>query len=146
MKKLRSLSFSFVALCAALTPAFAADWTDVNNVTYTALKTLKGNGDGVIITDIVPTSSDIVKFRFMPVTTIENNTYECFYCTRASNNANTFSSFREGGRIRLDRGQTASSAICNMTALTLNNEFAVVADPELLVLPATSAGITIVFR
>ena len=128
MKTLRSLSFSLVALCAALTPAFAADWTDANNVTYTALKTLKGNGDGVIITDIVPTSSDIVKFRFMPVTTIENNTYECFYCTRASNNANTFSSFREGGRIRLDRGQTASKTLCNTTALTLSNEFAVVAN------------------
>lgn len=50
-----------LAVGAALT-ASAADWTDADGNTYIALKSLKGNASGYVVTDIKPTSTLIPLF------------------------------------------------------------------------------------
>ena len=40
----------FALVVGAAMPAFAADWTDANNATYTALKSINGGGSGYIAT------------------------------------------------------------------------------------------------
>ena len=45
------------AVGAALTVR-AADWTDANNATYTALKSIKGGGSAYIVTEITPAGTD----------------------------------------------------------------------------------------
>ena len=55
----------FALVVGAAMPSFAADWTDATNGTYTALKAIKGNGDGqgYLVTDIVPNCTDIVMMK-----------------------------------------------------------------------------------
>jgi hypothetical protein len=98
----------FGALFAAH-PSFAADWTDANSNTYTALKYIKGersstNGGPYIITDVSPNCTDTVKLR-CKLASIEGN--ECFFCSRATYQKNTndraFTCFRITSNIRVQR-------------------------------------------
>jgi hypothetical protein len=86
---------------AALT-ASAADWTDANNVTYTALKSINGGGSGYIATDFTPLGTDTVKFKYRPSTVSGN---ECIYCSRFSGGSymkSQFCGFRIGSAFRID--------------------------------------------
>ncbi|MBR3776959.1 MAG: hypothetical protein IKL02_05120 [Kiritimatiellae bacterium] len=67
------------AICALMISARAADWTDANNATYTALKSINGGGSGYIATDFKPAGTDTVKFKFKP-STVNGN--DCIYCSR----------------------------------------------------------------
>ena len=123
--------FTF-ALSAAL-PSVAADWTDANDITYTALKSINGGGSGLIVTDFTPAGTEIVKFKYKPSTVSGN---ECVFCSRyyASNMPKAqFSGFRIGNKLRVDRGSyTGSSSTrqstCNTTALSTGEEYSVVAN------------------
>ena len=80
-----------VAICAAM-PSFAADWTDANNVEYTALKYIKGTatanaaGGGWFVLDFKPNSTDILQMRFKLDTT---SWTQFLWCNRAGSSSNT---------------------------------------------------------
>ena len=113
--KTKTIHAAIAAICVAVAvPSWAADWTDANGNTYTALKYIKGNGNGSstggprIITDIRPAGTDAVKLKFMP-TTVSGS--ECLFCTRNSKTgsnvqSDAFSGFRIGNKIRIDRFHT----------------------------------------
>ena len=137
-----------VALCAALM-ASAADWTDANNATYTALKSINGGGSGTtaggfIITDITPAGTEIVKFKVKTPTAVSAN--GCVYCARSFTyssktkkwtvSATQFTGFRLGANFRIDRmgtQRTLADVTCTPTteysvsanystgAVTINN-------------------------
>jgi len=62
----------FALVVGAAMPSFAADWTDANSVTYTALESINGNGSGLIVTDFTPAGTEIVKFKYKPLTVSGN--------------------------------------------------------------------------
>lgn len=103
-KTLNYLSAVIFALAlAAASPSQAADWT-VDGVDYTALKAIKGNASGYVVTGITPTSTDVVKMRFKLTATSGNST---FFCAR-SGSSDMFSCMRTVASnkkctIRLDR-------------------------------------------
>ena len=135
--KTKTIHAAIAAMCvAAALPSWAADWTDANGNEYTALKYIKGNGNGSstggprIITDIRPAGTDAVKLKFMP-TTVSGS--ECLFCTRNSktgSNVQTdaFSGFRIGSKIRIDRFHSTRYTTCNTTTLAANSEYALIAD------------------
>lgn len=94
-----------LAVGAALTASAADDWTDANNVTYTALKSLKGNGDGrgYLVTDIVPNCTDIVMMKFKPAT-VSSSYPGAYFCARNASANGMFTCYRPSNKIRLDRG------------------------------------------
>lgn len=108
----RLFSFMLLIVFAFVTNgARAADWIDKDdpNVTYTALKYIKGNGSGgtggpYVITDVLPSGTDTVKLRFKLETVAGN---ECFFCSRGTNGKNAndkaFTCFRIGDEIRVQR-------------------------------------------
>jgi len=105
-KTLNYLSAVIFALAlAAASPSQAADWTDANNVTYTALKSLKGNGDGkgYLVTDIVPNCTDIVMMKFKPAT-VSSSYPGAYFCARNASASGMFTCYRPSNKIRLDRG------------------------------------------
>ena len=102
-KTLNYLSAVIFALAlAAASPSQAADWT-VDGVDYTALKAIKGNASGYVVTDITPTSTDVVKMRFKLAATSGKST---FFCAR-SGSSDMFSCMRTVASkkctIRIDR-------------------------------------------
>ena len=138
----KTYSYLLVGLMVfgAAAAARAADWTDANSVTYTALKSINGNGSGVIITDFTPAGTEIVKFKYK-LSTVSGN--ECVFCSRyfSSNNPQAqFCGFRIATKLRFDRGSyTSKSATkqstCNTTTLSAGEEYSVVAN-----FGGTSAG------
>ena len=87
------------AVGAALT-ASAAGWT-VDGVDYTALKAIKGNASGYIVTDITPVYTNIVKTKFKPYSTASGE--GGLFCARGNKGANSFTCYRNKGTLRLDR-------------------------------------------
>ena len=117
-------------------PSFAADWTDANDVTYTALKSINGGGSGLIVTDFTPAGTEIVKFKYKPLTVSGN---ECVFCSRyyASDQPKAqFCGFRITSKFRFDRcdyyksGKTTypRQSTCNTTTLSACEEYSVVAN------------------
>ena len=113
-------------------PSWAADWTDANDVTYTALKSINGGGSGLIVTDFTPAGTEIVKFKYKPSTVSGN---ECVFCSRyyASNLPKAqFCGFRIGNKLRFDRfdytGSSTRQSTCNTTTLSVGEEYSVVAN------------------
>ncbi len=118
-----SLSFILsIALLFGVSGAWAADWTDKDdpNVTYTALKSINGGGNGTaaggfIITDITPAGTEIVKFKVKTPAAVTKN--GCVYCARSftkSGNkwtvdATQFAGFRLAKKFRIDRKGTQTS-------------------------------------
>ena len=101
-------SFSFIlsiALLFGASSAWAADWTDADDNTYTALKSLKGNGDGkgYLVTDIVPNCTDIVMMKFKPAT-VSSSYPGAYFCARDASANGMFTCYRPSNKIRLDRG------------------------------------------
>ena len=118
--------------------ARAADWTDANNVTYTALKSINGGGLGYIaMEDIVPSGKDTVKFKYKPSTVTGN---ECIYCSRYANGnymKSQFCGFRISSAFRVDSHSHYKSDnttymrqyTCNTTKpLTAGTEYTLSAD------------------
>ena len=130
--------FSFIlsiALLFGASGAWAADWTDKDdpNVTYTALKYIKGNGYGgtggpYVITDVLPGGTDTVKLRFKLETVVGN---ECFFCSRATNGKNAndraFTCFRIGDEIRVQR-TSLIQADSSSDVFNKNSEYSVSVD------------------
>lgn len=91
------------AICVVTISARAADWTDANNATYTALKSINGGGSGYIATDFKPAGTDTVKFKFKP-STVNGN--DCIYCSRYINGSGyatqQFCCFRISSAFRVD--------------------------------------------
>lgn len=122
-----------MAICAVMISVRAADWTDADGNTYTALKYIKGNGSGAtggpyIITDFKPVSNSTVKLRFRP-TTVSGT--DCLFCSRkpaSSKVSNSMSGFRISNKIRLDRYHTTRYVTCNTTSLEANNDYSLSAD------------------
>ena len=94
-------SFSFILLIAFLfgaSSAWAADWTDKDdpNVTYTALKYIKGKataqttGGGWFVLPIKPNGTDIVKMRFKLATT---EWTQFLWCNRAGSSLAKYPKF-----------------------------------------------------
>ena len=105
----------FTLVVGAALPSFAADWTDANNVTYTALKSLKGNGDGqgYLVTEIVPNCTDIVMMKFKPV-----SASSALFCARDKDAKKQFACYHSYSSsknyIRIDRDtsqQTSTSTV-----------------------------------
>ena len=100
-----------VAASATL-PANAADWTDATDptITYTALKSIKGNGDGkgYLVTDITPNCTDIVMMKFKPAT-VSSSYPGAYFCARDANASGMFTCYRPSNKIRLDRGASSTS-------------------------------------
>ncbi len=123
------------AICVVTISARAADWTDANNVTYTALKSINGGGSGYIATDFKPNGKDTVKFKFKPSTVSGN---DCIYCSRYKNGSGymavQFSGFRIGSTFRIDsHSQLSAKSVrqytCNTTKpLTAGTEYTLSAD------------------
>jgi hypothetical protein len=117
-----------MAICAVMISVRAADWTDADGNTYTALKYIKGNGSDTtggpyIITDFKPVANSTVKLRFKP-TTVSNT--ECLFCSRkpaSSKVSNSMSGFRINNKIRLDRYHTSRYVKCDTTSLEANNDY-----------------------
>ena len=128
-----TLKCLLVGLMAFVTAAAAraADWTDANSVTYTALKSINGNGSGLIVTDFRPAGTEIVKFKYKP-STISGN--ECVFCSRyyANNNPQAqFCGFRIASNFRFDRcdyvgNSNRGHSTCNTTTLSRGEEYSVV--------------------
>lgn len=94
-------ALSVLLLCAsAYMPLMAADWT-VDGVDYTALKAIKGNASGYIVTDITPVYTNIVKTKFKPYSTASGE--GGLFCARGNKGANSFTCYRNKGTLRLDR-------------------------------------------
>ena len=100
---------------AVLTASAADDWTDANNVTYTALKSIKGNGDGqgYLVTDIVPNCTNIVMMKFKPV-----SASSALFCARDKDAKKQFACYHSysssKNSIRIDRDtsqQTSTSTV-----------------------------------
>lgn len=112
----------------ATSSALAADWTDANNVTYTALKSIKaegGSSGAFLNTTIRPTGAETVKFRLKPTATAT----QFIFCSRTASTIATgvhFNGLIASGKLRVDRKNTA--ATCDTTALSVNTEHKVVAD------------------
>ena len=63
----KTIRAAIAAICvAAALPSWAADWTDANGNTYTALEYIKGTAGPCVITDFKLAGTDTVKFRFQP--------------------------------------------------------------------------------
>ena len=121
----------FALVVGAAMPLFAADWTDANNVTYTALKSINGGGSGTtaggfIITDITLAGTEIVKFKVKTPTAVSAN--GCVYCARSFTyssktkkwtvSATQFTGFRLGANFRIDRmgtQRTLADVTCTPT-------------------------------
>ena len=95
----------FALVVGAAMPSFAADWTDANDITYTALKSINGNGSGVIVTDFKPAGTEIVKFKYKPLTTAN----QFVYCSRYST-SRQFCGSIVSTKFRFDRNTTQSSS------------------------------------
>ena len=113
-------------MMGAMMPSFAADWTDSTDstITYTALKTIKGSGSQYVVTDIVPTLTDIVKMRFKTRNaTLDAN--ETLFCSRQGFKNKSFSAMisnKSGtGKLRIDRGNQTEQY--SSTALAKNTEY-----------------------
>ena len=117
-------------------PSFAADWTDADGNTYTALKSISGGGNGTtaggfIITDITPAGTEIVKFKVKTPAAVSAN--GCVYCARSFTNgkkwtldATQFTGFRLGANFRIDRMGTQTK-LTDVTC-TPTTEYSVSAD------------------
>ena len=88
----------------------AADWT-VDGVDYTALKSLKGNGDGkgYLVTDIVPNCTDIVMMKFKPAT-VSSSYPGAYFCARNASSSGMFTCYRPSNKIRLDRSASNTTS------------------------------------
>ena len=86
----------FAAIVCMALPSFAADWTDANDVTYTALKYIKGKatnattGGGWFVLPIKPNGTDIVKMRFQLATTAWT---QFLWCNRAGSSSSSYPKF-----------------------------------------------------
>ena len=114
------------AVGAALT-ASAADWTDANNVTYTALKSLKGANSGyVVVTNITPLCTDIVKMKFQPVAAVG-----ALFCARDASASGMFTCYHSStdGSIRIDRGaKSTSNQKTSNSKVSTGNDYLLTAD------------------
>ena len=128
----------FALVVGAAMPSFAADWTDANNATYTALKSINGGGSGYIATDFTPAGTDTVKFKYKPSTV---NGDECIYCSRYDDGGymkKQFCGFRISSAFRVDSHDHYKSSsnkiytrqfFCNTTKpLTPSTEYILSAD------------------
>ncbi len=112
----------FAAIVCMALPSFAADWTDANDVTYTALKSINGGGSGTtaggfIITDITPAGTETVKFKVKTPAAVSAN--GCVYCARSFTKSGAkwsrtpdptqFTGFRLAANFRIDRMETQTS-------------------------------------
>ena len=112
-----------VAIFVTGASAFAADWMDANDptITYTALKTIKGDGSAYVITDIVPTLTDVVKMRFK-TRNATLNANETLFCARQGFKNKSFGAMiANSGKLRIDRGDQAEQL--SSSALTMNTEY-----------------------
>ena len=123
-------SFSFIlsiALLFGASSAWAADWTDAtdSSVTYTALKSLLGNNNGYVITDITPAGSDIVKMKFKTPSAV--NWGGSLFCARTSGSAGQFTCYQNSAKLRIDRhtvqGTTSSNVLVANTDYLLTADF-----------------------
>ena len=119
------------AMTLALTActAFAADWTDADNATYTALKTIKGDGKTLIITDIQPTGTDKVMMRFKPIQV--SATAQYLFCSRRVAESKVDLAFvaqQRKNQVRIDRRVTDRQCLCTTTTLVANGIYSLVAD------------------
>ena len=100
---------AFSLAISAIFPLFAADWTGEDGNTYTALEYLQGNGNGYVLTDIVPSCTDTVKMYFKtpsPLTKLQ-----ALFCARGSGTKNSFVGCMDGGndqKLRIDRNSTVA--------------------------------------
>ena len=105
---------AFSLAISAIFPLFAADWTGEDGNTYTALEYLQGNGNGYVLTDILPSCTDTVKMYFKTPSsgTLALNT---LFSARNSQNKNNFSALlaynNSTRRIRVDRNTVPSNPI-----------------------------------
>ena len=125
IEKIAARVASAIALFAisATRQVQASDWTDSTDstITYTALKTIKGDGSAYVITDIVPTLTDVVKMRFK-TRNATLNANETLFCARQGYKSKSFGAMIANsgtGKLRIDRGdqteQYSSSALAKNT-------------------------------
>ena len=97
------------AVCAAaLSPTLAGDWTDNQDNEYTALAAIKNTGGQWIVSDITPSSTDIVRTKFKSYDTANNNTIWCARPAKISPLSQAFSGFFLKTYFRIDRSDKSS--------------------------------------
>ena len=126
MRRAVAALFAVSALATAHT-ALAADWTDANDVTYTALKTINGNASGYINTGIIPAGSEGVRFKYK---TTAVSTTQCIYCSRWKKSSTWqyyFTCVINSSKFRVDRAKTQYT--CNTAGtLTAGEEYSLFAN------------------
>lgn len=125
IEKIAARVASAIALFAisATRQVQASDWTDSTDstITYTALKTIKGDGSAYVITDIVPTLTDVVKMRFK-TRNATLNANETLFCARQGFKNKSFGAMiADSGKLRIDRGDQAEQY--SSSALAKNTEY-----------------------
>lgn len=125
IEKIAARVASAIALFAisATLQVQASDWTDSTDstITYTALKTIKGDGSAYVITDIVPTLTDVVKMRFK-TRNATLNANETLFCARQGYKSKSFGAMiADSGKLRIDRGDQAEQL--SSSALAKNAEY-----------------------
>ena len=122
----KTLSYLLAVVVAiAALQSIAADWTDKDDstVTYTALKSIKGNGSAYIMTDITPEYTYTVRTK-VKLTATGN---QCIYCARDSNAKYSFSGFLVNQKFRIDRNGTDNQVSAKANANT-TDEYSLEAD------------------
>ena len=97
---------AFSLAISAIFPLFAADWTGADGNTYTALEYLQGNGNGYVLTDILPSCTDTVKMYFKTPSSLTK--LQALFCARSSALKDSFVGCMDGGndkQLRIDRNK-----------------------------------------
>ena len=128
----RKSSILSIALLFGVSGAWAADWIDKDdpNVTYTALKSIKGNGSAYIKTEIIPAGTETVKLKFSPTVISGKATAtglnEALFCSRDANAKAQFAGFKLANKIRIDRDDKQGTSTASLPAK--NQDYVIVAD------------------
>ncbi len=129
-KKARLFASATAAACIALATgatltARAADWTGADGNGYTALESIKGDGSAYVVTDIVPTLTDVVKMRFK--TPNADFKGETLFCSRKAWKSKSFvaafgnDTNKRPNKLRIDRGNAEERFTAS--ALAKNTEY-----------------------
>ena len=119
---------AFSLAISAIFPLFAADWTGEDGNTYTALEYLQGNGNGYVLTDILPSCTDTVKMYFKTPSSLKK--LQALFCARGSGNDQSFVGCMDGGndkKLRIDRNnkvaRSSEKAFAESTQYLLEADF-----------------------
>ena len=135
MHKLAKMRFAVLVAAVtigAMTPSFAADWTDASGNEYTALKYVKGNatnggksdGPWMVLTNITAQCTDTVKMKFKLVDTFTQG----LWCSRKTSTSNFSAFYSVNSNKKISFYRKNSTAVAHSKVLNADDECTVIAD------------------